>query len=108
MHLGIGLTRGVAIKIRLWDAALVKFFNTFACLFAKLLDRPEVNGLGWTCLGAGRLQTVALAVIAERAFVRMTAHVAASDDAERAGGYAARATVADISININVLELILN
>ena len=108
MHFGIGLTRGVAIKVRLRDAALVKFLHTFAGLLAKLVDRAEVDGLGWTCLGAGRLQTVALAVIAERAFVRMTAHVAASDDAERAGRHAARATVADVSLNINVLELILN
>ncbi len=108
MHFGIGLTRDVAIKVRLRDAALVKFLHTFAGLLAKLVDRAEVDGLGWTCLGAGRLQTVALAVIAERAFVRMTAHVAASDDAERAGRYAARATVADVSLNINVLELILN
>ena len=86
----------------------MKFLHTFAGLLAKLVDRAEVDGLGWTCLGAGRLKTVALAVIAERAFVRMTAHVAASDDAERAGRHAARATVADVSLNVNVLELILN
>src|SRR5580698_5378410 len=108
MHRGIGLSRSVAIKVRLRDASLVKFLDTFAGLLAKLFDRAEVNGLGWTCLGAGRLQTVALAVIAERAFVRMTAHFTASNDAERAGRYAARAAVADVSLNINVLELILN
>src|SRR5271170_6800051 len=102
MHLGIGLSRGIAIKVRLRDAALVKFIHTFAGLLAKLIDRAEVDGLGWTCLGAGRLQTVALAVVAERAFVRMAAHVAARDDAERAGRHAARATVADVSLNINV------
>ncbi len=67
-----------------------------------------MDGLGWTRLGAGRLQTVALAVVAERAFVRMTAHFAASDDAERAGRYAGRASVADVSLNINVLKFILN
>src|SRR5580700_348356 len=108
MHLGIGLTGDVAIKVRLRDTALVKLLHTFAGLLAKLVDRAEVDGLGWTCLGAGRLQTVALAVIAERAFVRMTTHFAASDDAERAGRYAARTTVADVSLYINVLELILN
>ena len=108
MHFGIGLTRDVAIKVRLRDAALVKLLHTFAGLLAKLVDRAEVDGLGWTCLGAGRLQTVALAIIAERAFVGMAAHFAARDDAERAGRYAARATVADVSLYINVLELILN
>ena len=108
MHLGIGLTGDIAIKVRLRDTALVKLLHTFASLLAKLVDGAEMDGLGWTCLGAGRLQTIALAVIAERAFVRMTAHFAASDDAERAGRYAARATVADVSLNINVLELILN
>src|ERR1700761_4140311 len=108
MHFGIGLTRGVAIKVRLRDAALVKFLHAFAGLLAKLVDRAEGDRLGWTCLRAGWLQTVALAVIAERALVRMTAHFAASDDAERAGRYAAGATVADVSLDINVLELILN
>src|ERR1700733_11668447 len=98
MHFGIGLTRGCAIKVRLRDAALVKLLYTFASLLANLVDRAEVDGLGWTCLGAGWLETVALAVIAERAFVRMTAR-AARDDAERAGRYAARATVADVSLN---------
>src|ERR1700761_4041496 len=86
----------------------MKILHTFAGLLAKLVDRPEVDGLGWTCLGAGRLQTVALAVIAERAFVRMSADLAASDDAERAGRYAARATVTDVSLDINILKLILN
>jgi hypothetical protein len=38
----------------------------------------------------------------------MTAHLAASDHAEQAGRYAARATVADVSLNIDVLKLILN
>src|SRR5580692_5322790 len=38
----------------------------------------------------------------------MTAHFAASDDAERAGRYAARAAVADVGLDINILKLILN
>src|ERR1700721_1720766 len=38
----------------------------------------------------------------------MTAHVTTSNDAERAGRHAARATIADVSLNINVLKLILN
>src|SRR5271154_4080063 len=38
----------------------------------------------------------------------MTAHLAASDHAEWAGRYAARATVANVSLNIYVLKLILN
>src|ERR1700727_453312 len=100
MHLGISLTGNIAIKICLRDTALVKLFHTFAGLLAKLVDRAEMDGLGWTCLGAGWLQTIALAVIAERAFVRMTAHFAAGDDAERAGRYATRAAVADVSLNI--------
>ena len=108
MHLGIGLTGDIAIKVRLRDAALMKLFHTVAGVLTKLVDWAEVDRLSWTCLGAGRLQTVALPVIAERAFVRMTAHVAASDHAERAGRYAARATVADVSLNINILKLILN
>src|ERR1700722_2146138 len=67
-----------------------------------------MDGLRRTCLGAGRLQAVALAVVAQRAFVRMASHFAASDHAERAGGNAARATVANVRLNINVLEFILN
>ena len=108
MHLGIGLTGDVAIQVRLRNAALVKFLHTVAGLITKFLDRAEVDRLGWTGFGAGRLQTVALPVITEGAFVRMTAHAVASDDAERAGRDAGRTTVADVSLNINVLKFILN
>src|ERR1700677_4548097 len=108
MHLGIGLTGYIAIKVRLRDAALMKLFHTVAGVLTKLVDWAEVDRLSWTCLGAGWLQTITLAVIAERAFVRMTAHFAASDDAERARRYAGRTTVADVSLNINVLKLILD
>src|SRR5262245_60983068 len=38
----------------------------------------------------------------------MTAQVAARDDAERTGRYAARATVADVSLDIDVLELVVD
>src|SRR5580658_1903821 len=38
----------------------------------------------------------------------MTAHAVASDDAERACRHAARASVADVSLNVDVLELIMN
>ena len=86
----------------------MKFLYTFASLFAKLVDGAEVDGLGRTCLGAGRLQTVALAVVAKSAFVRMSTQVAASDDAEGAGGHAGGAPVADVSLDIDVLKLILN
>src|SRR5580692_102858 len=108
MHFGIGLTRGVAIKVRLRDAAPMEFLHTLAGLLAQLGNGAEVDGLGGTCLGAGRFQAVTLPVVAERAFVRMTAHFAASDHAERAGRNAARATVADVRLNIDVLEFILN
>ena len=43
MQLGIGLTSGVAIKVRLRNAATMKFLHTFAGLLAQLVDRAEVD-----------------------------------------------------------------
>ena len=108
MHLGIGLTGGIAIKICLFHASSMKLLYAFASLLTQFIDWAEVDGLRGTGFSAGRFKTVALAVVAERTFVRMTAHVAAGDDAERAGSHAARAAIADVSLNIDVLEFILN
>ena len=43
MQLGIGITSGVAIKVRLRDAASMKFLHTFAGLLAQLVERAEVD-----------------------------------------------------------------
>src|SRR5215471_21698490 len=108
MHLGIGLTRGVAIEVRLRYAAPVELFYTLASVLANLVDRTEVDGLRRTRLGTRWFKTVALPVVAQCAFVRMASHVAARDDAERASRYAAGATVADVCLNINILEFVMN
>jgi len=43
MQFGIGLTSGVAIKVRLRDTASMKFLHAFAGLLAQLVDRAEVD-----------------------------------------------------------------
>src|SRR5262249_47265200 len=59
-------------------------------------------------LGAGRDQTVALAVVAERTLVGVAAHVGAGNDAEWTGGDAVGAAVADVRLDVDVLELVVN
>src|SRR5207253_1596372 len=59
-------------------------------------------------LGAGGNETVFLAVVAERTLVRMAAEAGAGDDAEGARGHAIRAAVADVGLDVDVLELVMD
>src|SRR5262249_18416807 len=59
-------------------------------------------------LGTGRDEAVLLTVVAERALVRMPVEVAARDDPERAGRDAIRAAVADIALDVDVRELVID
>src|SRR5690606_37903988 len=73
----------------------------------ELGNGPERDRAGRAGLGAGRLQPVALPVVAERALVgEPVPGLAATDHAERAGGHAVAAAVADILLNIDVAILV--
>src|SRR5207253_382483 len=67
--------------------------------------RPELDRRRGARLGAGGDQALPLPVVAERAFVRVAVQVGAGDDAEGAGGDAVRAAVADVGLDVDVLEL---
>src|SRR5436853_4330 len=83
------VVRGIlAVQVRLLHAELVGLLDALAGPFAQLLDRAELDGLRWTRLRAGGDQTIFLAIVAKRAFVRMAVKVGEGDDAEGASRHA--------------------
>src|SRR5580693_1920842 len=102
MEIAIGLGRLVAVEVRSRDAPCMKLLDPVPCPLAQLIDRPELDRVRRASLGARRDEAVLLAVVAERAFVRMAVEVAASDDPERAGRDAIRAAVADVALDVDV------
>src|SRR5262245_29990720 len=75
---------------------------------AELVDRPELYRLRRTGLGAGGDESVALAVVAECALVGMAVERASRDHAEGTRGHTGRAAVADVGLNEDVLELVVD
>src|SRR5262245_51189914 len=71
-----------AIKISLARPALMQRFDTPARLRAQFVNRAELDRIGRARLRAGRLDAVLLAVITERAFMRVAVGFVARDDAE--------------------------
>src|SRR5207237_4014315 len=90
------------------DGAPVKFLHPLPGPLAQLVDRAELDRLGRAGLGAGGDEPVLLAVVAERTLVRMAAEAAAGNDAEGAGRHAVRAAVADVGLDVDVLELVMD
>src|SRR5262249_56632044 len=84
----------------------LQLLDALAGTLVQLLDRAELDRRRWARLGAGWDQTIALAVVAERTLVRMAVEAGAGDDAKGAGGDAVRAAVADVGLNVDVLELV--
>src|SRR5205807_7400067 len=74
----------------------------------QLVDRPELDRLGRTRLGAGRDQAVLLAVVAEGTLAGVAGDGAAGDDPERTGRDAVRAAVTDVRLNVDVAELVVD
>ena len=108
MELGVGFGGLVAVEVSSRDTVRLKLLDPVPCPLTQLIDRPELDRVRRAGLGAGRDEAVLLAVVAERAFVRMAIEVAARDDPERAGRDAIRATVADIALDVDVRELVID
>src|SRR5262249_10110768 len=86
----------------------LQLLDALAGTLVQLLDRAELDRRRWARLGAGWDQTIALAVVAERTLVRMAVEAGAGDDAKGAGGQAGRAAVADVGLNVDVLEFVVD
>src|SRR6476646_5565621 len=86
----------------------VQLLDPFPGPFQQLVDRTELNRLRGAGLGARGHQAVTLAVEAERALVRMSVERAAGDDAERARRDTVGAAVADVRLDVDVPELVVD
>src|SRR5689334_1951513 len=91
-----------AVEVRPVLAPGVQLGDAAARLLAQFLDRAELDRGGRARLGAGGDQPVALAVEAERALVRQAVDRAPRNHAERAGGDAVGAAVADVGLDVYV------
>src|SRR5205823_2614108 len=64
----------------------------------------ELDAVGRTCFGAGRLETIGQALVAERALVGFAVKHAQVGHAERAGRHAVAAPVADVLLDHHGIE----
>ena len=108
MELAIGFRGLVTVEVRSRDTSRVKLLDPVPRPFAEFVDRPELDRVRRAGLGTGRDEAVLLAVVAERALVRMAVEVATRDDPERAGRDAIRAAVADVALNVDVREFVID
>src|SRR5260370_18716416 len=72
---------------------------------AQFGDRPELDRIRWTRLGAGRLEPDLHPVVAQRAFLRRSRGRVHVDHAEGAGGDAGAAAVAHVRLDDDRVEL---
>src|SRR5437763_175036 len=79
--------------------------SLFGDLF-EILNVTEHDGVGWTGLGTSRFQAIFLTVIAERALEDSAIFRDPGYDAVRTGGNAVAATVADVGLDIDAVELV--
>src|SRR5262245_6488518 len=108
MQLGVVRAGLFAIQVSGGHAAPVELLDTLAGALAQLVDRAELDRLSRARLGTSRDQAVALTVVAERAFVRMAVEAGPSDHAEGARRDAVRAAVADVGLDVDVFELVVD
>src|SRR5690349_1647270 len=94
-----------SIQVSIGVPAGVQLRDTLPGPLAQLLDRPKLNGGSWARLGTGRRHVVLLAVVTERALVGVAVLFVAPQHAERTGGDAISAAVADVGLNVHVAEL---
>src|SRR3984893_6771946 len=105
---GVRRARGLAIQIGNGNALAMKLLDAPPGTLPQLIHRPELDRLGRARLGAGWHEAVALSVIAERTLVRMAVKAGPSDQSKRAGSDAVRAAGADVRLNVDVLEFIVD
>src|SRR5687768_15229492 len=86
------------------DALLLERRDTRVRNRPQLVDIAEADRIGGACLRAGRLEVVLEPIVAERALVCLAigAHV---DDVEGACGNAGAASIADILLDEDAVEL---
>src|SRR5215208_3522081 len=72
----------------------------------QLLDLAEHDGVGRAGFGAGRFEAVALAVVAEGALEGAAVVWDLGYDAVGTSGYAVAAAVADVGLDIDIIELV--
>src|SRR3989454_332099 len=93
-----------AVQLRL-HALRAELVHALVGPRAQLRDRAELDRVGRTRLGAGRLEPHLQAVVAQRAFLRRGGHGVDVYHAERAGGDTGPAAVADVRLDHDRVEL---
>src|SRR5262249_20425176 len=96
----------VAVEVCGADAAPMQFLDPPPRPLAQLVEWAELNGRRRARLGAGRHQAVALAIAAERTLVGVAINAAARDAAKGAGRHTVAAAVADVRLDVDVGELV--
>src|SRR5262249_33628399 len=78
-----------------------------ACLgaFAQLADRPKLNRIRRTCLGAGRLQAMLQAVVAQGALLRCPRGRVDLDDTEWTGRNTVATAITHVGLDDHRIEL---
>src|SRR5207248_11757345 len=104
---GVGRAGRVAVQVSSGNAAPVKLLHTLAGALAQLVEGAELDRRRRARLGASRDEVVPLPVVTERTLVRLAVEGPAGDDAEGPGRDAVGAAVADVGLNINVVELVM-
>src|SRR5829696_5751696 len=87
-------------------ALVVKLLYPLFSDSLQFLDLAEHDGVGRARLGAGRFEAVALAVVAEGALEGAAIVWDLGYDAVRTGGDAVAAAVADVGLDVDVVELV--
>jgi len=87
------------VECGIFHASLAQRFHSLGCDLPQIFNRAKLDGLGWTCLGAGRDHSRFLPVITEGAFERATIIPIAFDYAEWAGHNTIGAAIANIRLN---------
>src|SRR5205085_10145065 len=97
--------RSVAGDVAARRTALAQIGHPAASALHQLLDRAELDRVGRTRLGAGRLQPILKPVVAQRTLVGLAISRADLDDTVRAGRHAVAAAVANVLLDDHGVEL---
>src|SRR5437899_6283282 len=98
-------SRIVAVQPRALLALGLELHEALVRPLAQFGDRPELDRIRWTRLGAGRLEPDLHPVVAQRAFLRRSLARVHVDHAEGAGGDAGAAAVAHVRLDDDRVEL---
>src|SRR5205823_813730 len=94
-----------AVELSLGDALRVEGGQARVRSLLQLRQRPELDRLGRTGFGTGRLHAALQAVVAHGALVRRAGRLVHADHAVRAGRDAVAAAVADVLLDEDRVEL---